>query len=118
MTAQGIVTYNGRCDNCNGIPRESVQRLRFPDLSFLVDPTATVVEFAFLDVDDTRPIASWTAGSYLAVTPETGAWRATAQTPQIGVGPLDLAVGYWRTFGRFTLGGDTIVLELDTLRIT
>ena len=119
MTSHVIVSYTGHCDGCgDGIPRESIQRLRFTDLVFLVDPTATVVEFAFLDVDDTRPIATWTAGSYLAIVPETGAWRATAQTPQIGVGGLDLAVGYWRVFGRFTLGGDVVVVELETIRIT
>lgn len=119
MGARGIVTYSGCCEGCgDGIPRESVQRLRFTDLVFLVDPTATTVEFAFLDVDDTRPIATWTAGSYLAIVAETGAWRATAQTPQIGTGPLDLAVGFWRVFGRFTLGGDVVVVELETIRIT
>lgn len=122
MTAQGLVAYHGSCSDCSaGIPRESVQHLRFPDLVFLVDPTATTVEFAFLDVDDTRPIATWTAGTFVSgtITPETGAWRATAQSPLIGTGPLDLAVGFWRTFGRFTLGGgDVVVLELETIRIT
>lgn len=107
--------------NCGGdvaIPRESVQTILVEDLVFDADPTGATAEFAFLGPEGTRPITSWTAGTLGPVVAETGAWRTSAETPQIGVGPLDLTVGFWRLFGRFTFSGDTIVVELGTIRIT
>lgn len=59
-----------------------------------VDPTTYVVEFAFTQYED-DPM-TWTAGSWLGSAVQSGTrYRASALTPLIGSGALDLASGEW-----------------------
>lgn len=113
-----LVEATGHCSGCgSNIPRESVQTL-FYGLAFRVDPTASVIEFAFVDFDDTRPITSWTAGTYEDIAAEPDHWTATARSPQIGTGSLDLEPGFWHVYARATIDGETIVVDLGSILIT
>lgn len=103
------------------IPRESIERLRLPDVVLAVDPTATNVDFAFLSVVDPRPVdsADWEAGSYDSIVDNgDGTWTAVLATPLLGTGDLDLAPGWWHVFVRFTFTPELPVLDLGTFLIT
>jgi hypothetical protein len=114
---EGLVEGTGTCHGCAApIPRESVQTL-FYGLRYRVDPAASTIEFGFVDHDDARPIVSWTAGQVTDETAVGDHWTATAQTPAIGTGSLDLAPGYWHVYARVTIAGETPVIDLGSILI-
>jgi hypothetical protein len=99
------------------IPQASVEKLEC-EIVTDVDPLPFNVDFAFT-IDDAGP-STWTAGTWIvgsAHQVSTG-WRATALTPMLGTGLLDLVPDDWSVWVRVGLpGGETPVMQAGTLRV-
>lgn len=112
--ADGLVVPLGNCTGCaDGIPRESVQTLTY-EVLFTVDPVGHTVEFGFVQFGDTRPIATWTAGTIETITAVAGGWRVEIRTPLLGDGQAADGTGWWRVYARFPAldTGETPVIDL------
>ncbi len=99
------------------IPRESIESVA-STITADTDPTALLVRFAFTTGVD-RP-STWTAGSWqgAATLLSSGRYRATALSPLIGQGTLDLAPGTYAVWVQLDGATEDPVVSAGTLRIT
>ena len=98
------------------IPRESVESVA-TTVTADVNPTALTVRFAFTTGSD-RP-TTWTAGTWQGAVGQVGSrYRATALSPLIGTGALDLTPGTYSVWVQLDGASEDPVIPAGTLRIT
>lgn len=98
------------------IPRESVESVA-TTVTADVDPTTVTVRFAFTSGSD-RP-STWTAGTWQGSAGQVGSrYRATALSPLIGTGALDLTPGTYSVWVQLDGASEDPVIPAGTLRIT
>lgn len=98
------------------IPRESIEKLACT-ITADVDPTTLVVRFAFT-TGTARP-TTWTAGSWQGTaTLLNGRYTATALSPIVGSGLLDLAPGNYTVWVQLDGASEDPVMSAGLLTVT
>ena len=106
------------------LPSTSREWLRFPvtgmnDLGQAFNPDIATIEVAFTSTLADDPVgASWNPATW--ITDYTGQTfgRVLVGPPATGITSIDLPIGAWTLWGRFTVGSVQVVRRVDEVIVT